>query len=153
MSGSPEQVKIQRTVLIIDDQQSVRLTLEYLLGLAGYRAVGAESGAAALMVAEREVIDGALIDIHMPVLNGFDTCLRLQAQAGGRPLRVWFMTGAVPRGFERRSVELGALGMFAKPFDWSAVLARLEHGFSSPLPTLPPTTPAVGDDAGANTSP
>lgn len=132
-------------MLIIDDQASVCVTLKYLLELAGYRTILAESGQAALEVAETERIDGALIDVHMPVMNGFDTCLRLQAQAraGGRALRIWFMTGAFTRDLERRSSQIGAFGVFAKPFDHSVFFARLEEGFSSAVPSIPPS-PAVG---------
>lgn len=132
-----------RTLLIVDDQASVRITLQYTLGLAGYRTLGADSGATALAAAENEQIDGALIDVHMPVMNGFDTTRRLreQATARGRELRVWLMTGAPNGAVERRRIELGALGLFDKPFDHDDLLARLERGFSAPLPPLPAETP------------
>ncbi len=137
-------------MLIIDDQQAVRTSLEYVLGVAGYRVLSAESGPAAMALAEREPIDGALIDVHMPVMNGFDTCVGLQALATslGRDLRVWFMTGGFTSGVVRRGAELGALGVFAKPFDFSAFLARLEDGFASPVHSIPPQPATVADASG-----
>ncbi len=139
----------RRTLLVIDDQTSVCTSLAYFLELANYRVLTAESGAAALALAEQHSIDGALIDVHMPVMNGFDTCLRLQGQAQtqGRALRVWFMTGAFSRGFERRSADLGALGVIQKPFNHPAFLARLEEGFSSPLPPVPSGAPSANGGA------
>lgn len=126
-------------MLIVDDQQSVRDVLQSLLGRAGYRTFGVESGREAIALAAIESIDGALIDVHMPVMNGFDTCLSLQSQANsfGRPLRVWFMTGAITKSLECRSADLGTFGVLGKPFDFVALTARLGIGFSSPFPPLP----------------
>lgn len=138
-------------MLVVDDQHSVCVVLAYFLELGGYRVLTAESGHAAIGVAEREMVDGVLIDVHMPVMNGFDACLRLQAQARalGRELRVWFMTGAHSSGVERRGAELGACGVFRKPFDHATFLTQLGHDFSSPLPPLL----VVGDSTGADPSP
>lgn len=146
VTESPQQTKTHRSMLVIDDQPSVRISLEYLLRLAGYNVMGAESGTGAIALAAAESFDGALIDVHMPVMNGFETCLRLQAQATalGRPLRVWFMTGARTRLIERRAVELSSFGVLSKPFDYPAFVERLEQGFASPIPAVPPGAD-VGD--------
>lgn len=131
-------------MLIIDDQHSVCVSLDYFLGGAGYRVVTAESGTAAFALFETHPIDAALIDIHMPGMNGFDVCLRLQAKAQelGRSLRVWFMTGAFSRALDRRAVELGALGVLRKPFDYATVLSVFDAGFSAPVTSRPSTEPA-----------
>jgi CheY-like chemotaxis protein len=146
VSDGVEQENGRRTVLIVDDQRSVRVSLEYLLGLANYRVLSADSGLAAVAVAEREHIDGAIIDIHMPVMNGFEACGRLQAQASamGRELRVWFMTGAFTSNLEPKCAELGGLGVLTKPFDFPGFLARLERGFSAPLPVARSATANTG---------
>ncbi len=135
-----------RTILVVDDQHGVCVSLAYFLELAGYRVLTAESGPSAVALAEKEVIDGAVIDVHMPVVNGFDTCLRLQSQAGvtRRELRVWFMTGACTSELERRGVELGALGVFRKPFDSPSFLEQLEHGFASARPEIQTVTEPIG---------
>ncbi len=129
-------------MLIVDDERSVCVSLAYLLEYAGYRVLTADSGSAAVALAENEVVDGALIDIHMPVMNGFDTWLRLRerATALGRPLRAWFITGGFSRDLERRGAEVGALGVIRKPFEHQSFLALLEEGFSSSLPPVGPST-------------
>jgi DNA-binding response OmpR family regulator len=134
-----DKIQAQRTMLIVDDQQSVRVTLEYLLDLDGYRVLTAESGLGAIALAEKEPIDGALIDINMPVMDGFATCVRLQALAatGGRRLRIWFMSGAYSGALRRRGLELGGLEVFSKPFDPSNLSKRLEEGFSAVAPPVP----------------
>lgn len=137
----------QRVILVVDDMASVRMALNFLLGGFGFRVVQAASGKEAVNLLETELIDGALIDIQMPVLNGFDTCVRLQAVASriGRPLRVWFMTGAGARGSEKRCTELGAFRVFAKPFDMEVFIQQLEADFRSPLPK-----PTLGEASAGN---
>jgi CheY-like chemotaxis protein len=154
VSNAPDKIKAQRTMLIVDDQQSVRVTLEYLLGQEGYRVLAAESGLAAIALAEMQHIDGALIDINMPVMDGFATCARLQALAAtaGRPLRIWFMSGAHSGALKRRGLELGGLGVFSKPFDPQNLSTRLEEGFSpveASVPLAPVAMPSDGADSQA----
>lgn len=133
-----------RTLLIVDDQPSVRLSLEFMLGGYGYRILSASSGAEALATMETEPADGALIDVHMPVMNGFETCQRLQAVAArmNRPLSVWFMTGAGGQAVEKRGAELGAVAVLSKPFEVGALVAQLEAGFASAANSVP-TSPVA----------
>ena len=133
-------------MLVIDDHHSVCMSLSYLLGDAGYHVVTAESGRTGIALYESEPCDGAIIDVHMPGMNGFDTCIALQAKAAalGRSLRVWFMTGAFTSDLQRRSLELGALGVFRKPFDFPPFVEQLEAGFGGSLPT-PATLPVPGE--------
>jgi DNA-binding response OmpR family regulator len=144
-------------MLIVDDQQSVRVTLEYLLALDGYRVLTAESGPIAVALAEKEPIDGALIDIHMPVMDGFATCTRLQALAKtlGRRLKIWFMNGAYSGAFKCRSSELGALGVFTKQFDPAILSRRIEEVFSLPTPSvsLTPVAKPLDEEADADSQP
>lgn len=134
----------QRTLLIIDDQQGVRLSLTFLLEGMGYRILAAESCRVALALAETEVFDAALIDVHMPGTNGFDTCVALQSKcaAQGRLLRAWLMTGVCTREVERRGMELGVIAVLRKPFEFPSFQEQLESGFAipprvpAPLPTL-----------------
>jgi two-component system response regulator (stage 0 sporulation protein F) len=142
VSEAADKIQAQRTMLIVDDQQSVRVTLEYLLELDGYRVLTAESGFAAVAIAEREPVDGALIDIHMPVMDGFATCVQLQALAAkaGRLLKIWFMSGAASASLKRRGLDLGGLAIFSKPFDPPNLSKLLEEGFlaaSSPVLAVP----------------
>lgn len=123
----------------MDDQRPVCALLEYILSNAGYQTIAAYSGPSAIILAEHRSIDGALIDVQMPDMNGFETCERLQAQryALGRPLKIWHMTGAPSDALANRSLELGTCGLLPKPFDYKALLARLEQELSAPyLPRL-----------------
>lgn len=136
MSTAEEIRSNSRSILVVDDQRSVCVSLSYFLTNTGYHIVTAESGRVGIGLYESEPCDGAIIDVHMPGLNGFDTCIALQAKAAalGRALRVWFMTGAFTSDLQRRSSELGALGIFRKPFDFPSFVEQLEAGFGASLP-------------------
>lgn len=102
--------------------------------MGNYRILTADSGPKALALAAEEKIEGALIDLHMPMMDGFETCQHLQthAAAAGRSLRVWFMSAAFTTEARRRATELGAIGVLTKPFDHDQLFAELEQGFASP---------------------
>lgn len=135
----------QRTLLIVDDQPSVCASIAYYLQVCGYRALRAESGQAAIELARKEEVDGVLLDIQMPVLNGFQTCMKLQelARETNRQFKIWFMTGAYHRGLQEECERVGAVSVFRKPFNWPELLAALEKGLSL-LP--PPANSAIAPD-------
>jgi CheY-like chemotaxis protein len=121
-----------RVILVVDDQSSVCTAVAYYLELCGYQTFRAESGQAALEIFGRERIDGVLLDVQMPQMNGFETSKRLQALASGlgRPLKLWFMTAIHYRERQDDCVAAGGLCVFEKPFDWPHLLAELERGLN-----------------------
>lgn len=147
-----------RTILVVDDQPGVRMSLDFLLKAEGYRVLTAESGREALGILGAEQVDGAIVDVHMPGMNGIDTtvALHLIASRLGRSLHVWLMTGVPTRELERRAAAAGVINIFHKPFEWPTTLATLATGFLSP-PLTPlaapgPSCVTPGDEAGGNSS-
>lgn len=141
-----------RTLLITDDHESVLHTLEYVLSLRGYRTLLASSGAAALEIAEREPFDAALVDLHMPGMDGFALCraLRERAIAAGKDIPVFMMTAVHVPIAAKRALEAGTVALLKKPFDLDEFLSALERYCSGelPLPGLP-VSPPLGEDASA----
>ena len=120
------------TLLVIDDNQSVRDILQMVLSRRGYTVFVAESGGAAIALCAEHAIDGAIVDVHMPGMDGLQVCrsLRNQASVAGRGLAVWLMTGAHTRELAQLAAEAGALALFKKPFDLTDLYKRLEFQFS-----------------------
>lgn len=135
-----------RTLLIVDDQQAVRTSIAYYLGMCGYRTFRAESGEAAIELLRKEQVDGVLMDVQMPVLNGFQTCVRLHALAreANRQIKVWFMTGINYRELRDECEKSGGEAVFQKPFDWPQLLAELDRGLASQSPS---PNPSAGPDS------
>jgi two-component system KDP operon response regulator KdpE len=140
-----------RTLLIIDDHESVLYTLGYVFGLRGYQIRTANSGAAGIKLAAEESIDVALVDLHMPVMDGFTVCrgLRQQAIVAGRDIPVFMMTAAHTPAAAAKASEAGAVALLKKPFDHDEFLAAVERycDREAPLPALTPAAPfpAVGN--------
>lgn len=132
-----------RTLLITDDQEGVLHTLGYVFGEHGYRTLLAKSGAAALEVARTEHVDAALVDVHMPAMDGFAVCQSLAAVARdrGRVLPVWLMTGAYTAAAAAKAAEVGAMALLKKPFDSAELIRDLERYFADTLP-IPAAAPA-----------
>ncbi|HVU32535.1 MAG TPA: response regulator [Opitutaceae bacterium] len=120
-----------RTLLVVDDNQSVRESLRFLLLRRGYTVLVAEGGAEALSLAEQTAVDGAIIDVNMPGMNGIEVCraLRTRAVDAGREIAVWMMTGARTPETVRLAREAGAIDLFGKPFDVPALYRRFEEHF------------------------
>ena len=127
------------TLLIIDDNQSVRESLRFLLRRRGYDVLVASSGAEALALAAQHPVDGAMIDINMPGMNGLEVCRQLRENAvrAGRVVALWTMTGARTSELARRSLEQGAIELLGKPFDFRALFAEFEQRFG-PQPAPDP---------------
>lgn len=115
------------TLLLVDDQDTVLRVLEYVFTSRGHRVLTARSGAAAVELLRNGQAHAALIDMHMPEMDGFQTTEALLdlAQQRGDKLRVWMMTGAFSTMAQKRAREVGAVALLAKPFDFSAFLAEL----------------------------
>ncbi|MFN2182364.1 MAG: response regulator, partial [Anaerolineae bacterium] len=69
----------QSRILIVDDDAGVRGALRDLLAFEGYQVTVASSGPEALKKAAELVPDLILLDVMMPVMNGFDVCRKLRA--------------------------------------------------------------------------
>lgn len=123
---------------MVDDQPVVCASIAYFLEVCGYRTFRAESGQAAIDLFDKEQVDGVLLDVQMPKLNGFETSARLHelARAANRPIKVWFMTGVYYRELKDECAKAGGISVFQKPFEWPQLLAELARGLSSLFPSL-----------------
>jgi DNA-binding response OmpR family regulator len=113
-------------ILIVDDDNAVRMTLRLLLEAAGHNVVAASDGRRGLDLLNAEAFDLLVLDIFMPGMDGFET-LRQKASLpiiaiSGRP---------IPSGpddgpdFLVLARKLGAIGSLHKPFRPSVLLATV----------------------------
>ncbi len=117
-----------RTVLLVDDNQSVRDTLQVLLSHFGYAVLAAEDGATGIALFTEHPIDAALVDVHMPGMDGFGVCrvLKARARETGKELPVWLMSGIGTPANAQLATEVGAVALLNKPFDFPAFRKQLE---------------------------
>lgn len=110
------------TVLVVDDEPSVRDILSAYLEKAGFRAITAPDGLEAIATAEAERPDLVVLDLMLPGLDGLAVCRSLRATSSVPIL----MLTARGEGLERvRGLDLGADDYLGKPFDPNEVVARV----------------------------
>jgi CheY-like chemotaxis protein len=131
-------------VLIVDDDRSIRLLCATYLRREGYDVIEAGDGQEGLERAFSEAPDVVLLDISMPILDGFGFAAALCGDERTERLPFVFLSGETDPHIEARAYEAGAHGYFAKPFDPSAV-GTFVRGVLAQL--VPETTPATGGHA------
>lgn len=113
----------QCPVLVVDDESGIRDLVALILGIEGYPVWTAANGAEALDLLEREPPAVLLLDMRMPVLDGWGVARALQERGVAIPIVV--MTAAVDAS--RWAAEVGAAAYLAKPFDLVDLLATVEQ--------------------------
>lgn len=106
------------TVLAVDDRQANLLALEALLG-AEYQLLFAHSGKEAVSLVERHPhIDVILLDVQMPVMDGFQTAAAIKKLPAGKDIPIIFITAVFSEDpHVRKGYASGGIDYFSKPFD------------------------------------
>ena len=113
-----------QTVLVVDDDDTVRTGMLGLLRAAGYAAQGYHSAAAALDGCDPVRAHCAVLDIHIGEPDGFALRESLRALAPGLP--VIFITGDDDPALVQRAGSVGALTLLLKPVDADCLLALID---------------------------
>ncbi len=117
----------QRLVLVVDDEPMMRLLARESLEGAGFRVTEAADGREALEICRQRHPRIVLMDVNMPVMDGFEACRRLRESAFGRHTPILMMTGLDDLDSIRRSYEAGATDFVNKPINWLILAQRVEY--------------------------
>jgi CheY-like chemotaxis protein len=115
-------------ILVVDDEPAIRDTVSEMLDLEGYRVATAANGAEALRALEQDHPDVVLLDMRMPVLDGWGFASAVRAR--GVTVKIVVMTAA--RDAERWAREISANGFLAKPFGFDDLLSVIEEAKGQP---------------------
>ncbi len=116
---------MNRTVLIADDDPSVRALVSAYLTDPYTTCAEACDGQDAVQIAGRTRPDAILLDMSMPRLNGFDACRSLKSNPATRRIPVVFLTSQADVPDKVRGLDLGAVDYITKPFDADELKARV----------------------------
>lgn len=120
-----------KTILVVDDDQSINSIFEFILQQAGYKTLTATSGEECLdFFRNGQQIDLVFLDLKMPGLSGIETFRELQKIIPTQ--LVIMMTGYSVDDLLKEAFELGAYGVIYKPFDVEEVLSVIEKIFRLP---------------------
>jgi signal transduction histidine kinase len=136
LPGSDEPA-VARRILLADDNADALESLATVLRLRGHQVYSAPNGAIALETAARHMPEVALLDIGMPLLDGYEVARRIRAQEWGKAVTLVALTGWGQESDRRRSQEAGFDTHLVKPLDLeklTTLLAQLPAQASAPVP-------------------
>lgn len=106
-----------KTILIVDDEPNILLSIRFLLERAGYHVLEASEGKTALEIARKQQPDVAILDVMMPGMNGFELAQQLRAIESLAQLRIVFLTARGTPQDQRSGYQSGGEIYLTKPFD------------------------------------
>ncbi|MEL6265182.1 MAG: response regulator [Pseudomonadota bacterium] len=116
-----------RSVLLVDDEPNIALSLEYRLKREGYDVRVAGDGEEALeRIAERRP-DLVLLDVMMPRRDGYDVCQTLRRDPAMSEVKIVILTAKGGAIEGEKALALGADAFFPKPFGLGELLARVRQ--------------------------
>lgn len=113
----------QSTVLIVDDEPSIRISLRTILSGLGFGVVEAARGEEALSLVRTAQFDIVLLDISMPGLGGIEVCRLMRKNAPLLPIVMLTVQGSEDRKVE--ALDAGADDYITKPFQLRELIARI----------------------------
>jgi putative two-component system response regulator len=126
MTNMIKMTPLPPNVLIVDDAPA---NLELLAGILRERGIEPRpvlSGQLAIVAARADPPDLILLDINMPVMNGFEVYARLKADATFKDIPVIFITALMETADKLKAFSMGAVDYVTKPFQAEEVCARVE---------------------------
>jgi CheY-like chemotaxis protein len=116
-AGSGDRVESAPSILLADDEGSIRTICRVNLETDGMSVVEAADGREALERIQRQQPDLVLLDVMMPDVDGWQVAADLAADPTTRDIPVVFLSARATREDKARAQELGAVGYIVKPFD------------------------------------
>ena len=119
---APAPVSVPRRVLVVDDNVDAAESLAMVLRFAGHDTRQAHDGVQAVKVAEQFRADVVLLDIGLPIMNGYEVCRRVRQEPWGRSMLLVALTGWGQEEDREQSRDAGFDVHMVKPVDHEALL-------------------------------
>jgi two-component system cell cycle response regulator len=119
-----------KTVLLVDDDNTVLLGLGVRLKSMGYTVYTAKDAVNAVSAAVKNSPNVVVLDISLPAGDGFLVCERLQNLVSSAATPIIFMTASANPSLRDRAMKLGAAAFLTKPFDATTLADAIESALS-----------------------
>ena len=120
---------------MVEDQEDNRQILRDLLTSAAFEVIEAEDGEAGVAAAAAHHPDLILMDIQLPILDGYEATRRLKADASLRSIPVIAVTSYALGGDDDKARAAGCDAYFSKPFSPRQLLAKVREYLTADAPT------------------
>jgi two-component system cell cycle response regulator DivK len=116
---------MKKRILLVEDTEDNRQLVRDLVASAGYDLLEAEDGEAGMSMAARHRPDLILMDMQLPVLDGYEASRRIKADPELRGIPIIAVTSYALSGDEAKARAAGCDGYVAKPFSPRQLLAKI----------------------------
>lgn len=113
-------------ILVAEDNPANLELMREILDIQGHEIIEAHDGSEALLQAELANPDLILLDVNMPVMNGFEVLERLRATPQLASIKVVALTAYAMRGDREKALEAGFDGYLTKPIDIQTLTETIE---------------------------
>ena len=112
-------------ILIVDDSRLIAHVAKTMLTKRGHEIIVAQDGKAGLEAAKSEKPDIILLDVIMPIMDGYEVCEHLKEDDSTKEIPIIMVTSQAEAADKVKGLELGALDYVTKPFDEAELIARV----------------------------
>ncbi len=119
-------VSLKDKLLLVEDEASQQVILDYNLKSAGYETVQASDGYQALQLIDEELPDLILLDWMLPGVSGIEICRQLKARKDTREIPIIMLSARSEEVDKVRGLETGADDYMQKPYGIQELLARIK---------------------------
>ena len=125
MTADASTSSAQPTILVIEDYSDTRELLSGLLRYRGFNVIEAEDGLQGLLKASSTYPDLIILDLALPEMGGLEAARRIHAQPKLARTPIIVVSAYVTREVEAEVRAAGCVAIFPKPFDVTALLAKI----------------------------
>ena len=118
---------MSKCILVVEDQADNRRILRDLLSNAGYELIEAESGEEALTAVEAQRPDLILMDIQLPVMDGYEATRRIRSKPELKSIPIIAVTSYALAGDEAKALAIGCNAYIAKPFELATLMNAVKR--------------------------
>jgi len=118
---------MSKKILVVEDTEDNRQILRDLLGMAGYDMIEAHDGAEGVAQATTHKPDLILMDIQMPVMDGYEATRQIKANPELKAIPIVAVTSYALSGDEQKARAAGCDAYIAKPYSPRQMLAKVRE--------------------------
>ncbi|MEY4065617.1 MAG: hypothetical protein RIR26_1825 [Pseudomonadota bacterium] len=115
-----------KTILVVDDAQTIRHLTRFALSKGGYNVIEAEDGVQGLKLLEKSNIDLIISDLNMPNMNGLDMCRNIKGNDKFKQIPIFMLTTESSQEMALQGKEIGIMAWIVKPFVPEKLLAAVQ---------------------------
>ena len=117
---------MSKKILVVDDEPSILLSLEFLMEQEGYDVNSATDGDEALQAIHEQLPDLILLDVMMPKRDGFEVCQTIRANPEWKEVKIIILTAKGREVDQEKGLALGADDYITKPFATQELVKKVK---------------------------